>query len=101
MILIHTSPNAFELHNIKNVLDGHAIECEIRGEFRRAAVGELPVNECWVELWIVDDTQEEAARRILADVGARSSKPWDCPECGETLEGQFDHCWKCQGKPAT
>lgn len=23
---------------------------------------------------------------------------WNCPECGENLEEQFDSCWRCAGK---
>jgi hypothetical protein len=23
---------------------------------------------------------------------------WNCPECGESLEDQFDSCWRCAGK---
>lgn len=22
---------------------------------------------------------------------------WNCPECGESIEDQFDACWKCAG----
>ena len=22
--------------------------------------------------------------------------PWDCPKCGESVDGTFDICWKCQ-----
>ena len=70
MTRVHTSPNAVEIHNLKNVLQAQGIECEIRGEFRKAAAGELPVSECWVELWIIDDTEEENAQRILAGPSA-------------------------------
>ena len=67
MIRVHTSPNAVEIHNLKNVLESRGIECEIRGEFRRVGVGELPVTECWVELWIINEAEERSARRILDD----------------------------------
>ena len=101
MTRIHTSPNAVDIHNLKNVLGAHGIECEIRGEFLKAAVGELPVNECWVELWIIDDAEEENARHILARSHSGSLPSWNCPKCGETVEGQFDQCWKCQDDSAT
>ncbi|MBN1489051.1 MAG: DUF2007 domain-containing protein [Phycisphaerae bacterium] len=24
-------------------------------------------------------------------------EPWVCPQCGETIDGQFTECWKCAG----
>jgi hypothetical protein len=96
MIQIHTSPNAVEIRNLKNVLEAEGIKCEIRGEFRKVAVGELPVNECWVELWLLDASAEEHARRIIADATASSLPAWKCPGCGEVIEGQFARCWNCQ-----
>ena len=100
MIRIHTSPNAVEIHNLKNVLESRGIECEIRGEFRRVAVGELPVNECWIELWIRDAAEEKNARQILDSPSSEPSGSWECPKCGEMVEGQFNQCWNCQAERA-
>jgi hypothetical protein len=96
MIKVHTSPNAVEIHNLKNVLEGSGIDCEIRGEYRRGAVGEIPVNECWIELWIVKDSEEAQARQILDNPKSESAEAWNCSKCGESNGGQFDQCWKCQ-----
>jgi hypothetical protein len=27
--------------------------------------------------------------------GAVAKPPWQCPDCGEALEGQFSACWHC------
>jgi len=96
MIKIHTAPTAVEIHNLKNALEHQGIACDIRGEFRRAAVGELPPNECWVELWIVEDSDEEASRRIMSQATSTAPPSWKCPGCDEVIEGQFGKCWKCQ-----
>ena len=98
MIKLHSSPHTIEIHNLKNVLEGRGIKCEIRGEYLNAATGELPVVECWPELWIVDDSCLDESRELLADFThprevERSS--WLCRDCGEKIEGQFSECWQC------
>lgn len=96
MIRLHTSPSAVEIRNLQNVLETEGIACEVRGEFRKTAVGELPPNECWVELWLRDDADEAAARRILDASEDADRSPWTCTHCGESVEGQFARCWNCE-----
>ena len=98
MIRLHTSPNAVEIHNLKNALDAQGIACEVRGELLRTGLGELPFTECWVDLWILDAAEEASAREVMAGASRTQSEPWQCPECGEVIEGQFDHCWNCQAE---
>ena len=97
MTRIYSSQNGAEVHNIKNVLQASGIQCEVRGEHLGAGLGELPANQCWVELWIVDDSMIEEATRIIRREGRTTGKPWTCPKCGEFVEGRFDQCWNCQG----
>ncbi|MFZ2447848.1 MAG: DUF2007 domain-containing protein [Syntrophobacteraceae bacterium] len=85
-------------YHLKNVLEIHGIECVVQGEYRRSAAGGIPVNEAWLELWILDDCRLAEARRILAEAeneAVTEREAWRCPKCGEELEGQFDQCWKC------
>jgi len=96
MIRIQSSLNSTEIHNLKNVLESYGIACEVRGEFRRSAMGEIPITDSFVELWVIDDDQEEAARRILADAQTTPVGLWTCSSCGEAVEEQFDQCWNCQ-----
>src|SRR5207253_1607880 len=53
----------------------------------------------WTDLWILDDTQLALARRIVERAfeqdDAAGPGTWDCPQCGEQLESQFEACWKC------
>ena len=95
MVKIHSSLNGMEVHNLKNVLESNDIRCEIRGEYVRAAIGEVPVTEAYVELW-VDKTEQEQARRILSDAVNRPSPPWTCPKCRESIDAGFEQCWNCQ-----
>lgn len=94
MIKIHAAPNSAEIQNLANVLEGQGITCQIRGEERRMALGEVPPHECWPELWVDDDRAAEA-REIVAAAATTDQPGWTCPNCGEVLEGQFDVCWQC------
>lgn len=60
------------------------------------AIGELPLNECWPEVWINDERDSLAAEKII-DVALSNEKhnaDWVC-NCGEHIEGQFELCWSC------
>ena len=72
----------------------------VRNEFLSGALGDLPAQEVWPEVWIIDTRDDAVARRIVSDLthDARSTDMWEC-SCGETLEAQFTHCWHC-GKNA-
>ncbi|MDH3627609.1 MAG: DUF2007 domain-containing protein [Acidobacteriota bacterium] len=95
MTCIHSAPNGFEVHNLKNVLEASGIRCEVRGEFRKSGAGELPLNECWVELWLLDDARMDEAKKLLVDLQRTDRADWTCKGCGESVEGQFSRCWNC------
>lgn len=82
----------------KELLQREGITCMVRNEQLFSAMGEIPFLECWPELWIVDDEVFPRARRLL-DIWLQDetgkTADWICPNCGETLEGQFGACWQC------
>ena len=59
-----------------------------------AAAGELPPDQCLPEIWLADDSQEAAARALLADLQRTPQRRWACA-CGEIVEGGFESCWNC------
>ncbi len=82
---------------LKELLEREGIACLIRNEQLFAALGEIPFLECFPELWVVDNEVWPRAR-LLLDSWLKSEEgglPWNCPACGETLEGQFGACWNC------
>lgn len=83
---------------MRSVLESYEIECQVLGEFRTSAAGELPPGQCWPELWVLDDERADEALKILAQTeraGQQDRGSWTCAKCGELIEGQFDQCWKC------
>jgi hypothetical protein len=81
---------------LKSQLEARSIPCLTRGEHMASAAGGVPFGECNLELWVLNDEDFEAAKtalkRWLAPVDRAA---WDCENCGETIEGQFQLCWNC------
>jgi hypothetical protein len=80
------------------VLEEAGIPCILRNHFLGGAAGELPLNECWPEIWVLENADADRARGILNEHVQRditSPSGWRCGGCGETLEAQFIECWNC------
>lgn len=96
MYQILTTPNPLRAGLVRSALEAAGIPVEVRNEFLAGALGELPPQECWLELWVAD-TDAPAADRVL-DAMARAGEDkstWRCPACDELLEPQFGQCWQC------
>lgn len=95
---ICTSDNGVIIGHVRQVLDNHAIPCIVRNDFLAGGAGELPVNETWPEIWVIDDRDFDRARALVDAIVATahaSDPPWRCTSCGELVEGQFTDCWRC------
>ena len=52
------------------------------------------------ELFVVEADDYDKAQSIMTELAdehddVSQSFTWGCPKCGETLEPQFNECWKC------
>lgn len=83
---------------LKEILANEGIECLIRNEQLSSAMGEIPFIECYPELWVIDDEMYPRAKMLVEgwlETTPAAAEPWDCPECGERIEGHFGSCWFC------
>jgi hypothetical protein len=99
---IHTSPSLVEIAHLRNVLATEGIDCQVRTARLAGLVGEVPFVECWPELWVCRPGDVLRARGLI-DLALHSppeEEPWNCPRCGERIEGQFAACWNCAATPA-
>ena len=94
---LYSSLNLLEIHHLKNLLEAEGIRCQIKNELLSQLAGEVPFTECAPQLWLLDERDLDRARRVVSDFGrsAAAAPPWQCPVCGEALEGQFSACWHC------
>ena len=102
MKCVYTAHNPTEAHLVKGLLEAEGIETVVQGEHLFPLRGIIPVTaDTNPSVWVVNGADFDQARSIATayDRGthSRQSQPrsWDCPQCGEGLEGQFTACWKC------
>ncbi|MBK8958001.1 MAG: DUF2007 domain-containing protein [Proteobacteria bacterium] len=95
---VYTSSDPVSAGLVLSVLEAAGIPCLLRNQYLTGALGELPVNECWPQVWVLDEDDAPRARRLIADAlpqDGASGEAWLCPDCGERLEPQFSQCWQC------
>jgi len=93
---LYASADRLIVGHLAEALQAHGVRCLIRNHFLAGAAGELPVNETWPEIWVLDDHGLEAARELLRELlgDADDARRWRC-DCGEVLDPQFIQCWQC------
>ena len=95
---VHSALDPLAVANLRNLLLREGIETEVRTPFLAAASGDVPFTECWSQLWVVNDEDNDRAMELIRAAlapPARSGPPWRCARCGEPVDSQFDACWRC------
>lgn len=81
--------------HILSLLEAHGIECHARNMNLGGGLGELPVTECWPEIWVNHDADSRRAHDLIAaSRTAAAGGVWEC-RCREKMEAQFEFCWSC------
>lgn len=91
--------NSIELESYKDVLRRNDIRFLVKNEFISGAVGELPFTEAWPQIWVLDEEDEQRAKKLCQKAEQEYLKPqqdWVCSNCGETNSASFEFCWHCQ-----
>lgn len=94
---MYISPNLPLIYHLKNILEQQEIACVLMNVYSQGGAGELPPDQVWPQLWILDDDQLESAR-LLIQAQLRPvphGNAWSCNQCGELIEAQFTDCWQC------
>jgi len=100
-VRVYSGPVLAMVTHLRQVLQMNGIASEVRGEYRGAGLGELPVTEAWPELWVRDPARGPEAMRLIQEalVDPASEPPEvECPACHEMVEVQFGQCWNCGAK---
>lgn len=98
---VFAAQHGAEAHFVRGLLESRGVSAQVCGEELWAIRGEVPLTEAVPTVWILDDTREVEARRLVAEYFAsradsdHSQPLWRCPTCDEQLEEQFTECWKC------
>jgi len=95
---IYVSANSEEVGLLKGMLESEGIGCTVHNEALAIALGDIPPQECWRELWVLNDEDAAEAKKIVDNwlqPGVSGAAAWKCPGCDETVQGQFSACWNC------
>ncbi|RMF93667.1 MAG: DUF2007 domain-containing protein [Candidatus Schekmanbacteria bacterium] len=93
---VYSSPNFSLAALFKGILEENGIACIMKNEHIANLGGEVPTNECWPEVWVLNDEDFDKAVEIISKQKQDRFLPsWNCPKCGENIEGQFTECWNC------
>ena len=86
-----------DTEHFKNLLELAGVSCIIKNRDLCGGLGDLPMQDCAPELWVLDGSDAERAATVIRD----SVRPiagdaaWRCARCGEHNEPQFGACFSC------
>ena len=96
MKLVYSHPNSMILGSMSSALNEEGIETEIRNDILGGAAGEIAPGETWVELWVVNEAQAEAATQRIKEILEQPERDDRlCNRCQESNPATFDVCWQC------
>lgn len=83
---------------LKERLVQEGIACVLRNVTLGSALGEIPMTECFPELWLLDAETWPRADNLLRQWLAEpdTGECWICPECGATVDPPLEVCWRCE-----
>lgn len=93
---VYATRNPAEAHLVRGLLENAGIKAVVENDTLATGVGEI-AEELVPSVCILDDSQAEEAKAIVAE-WLRSEPelpPWECPKCGEEIDGRFTSCWEC------
>ena len=98
---VYLAQDPIQANLLVDLLGAEGVEAVVQGEHLYAIRGLVPV--AYPTVWVVDDGEYDRARALALefdrqqqmDADREPLEPWNCPSCGETIEGQFDQCWHC------
>lgn len=88
--------NLLQAHTWKGLLEACGIAVELRGEALLGGVGELPTDMQNVELWV--SASQYTSARMQLNALEIDSPQWQCVQCHEINEGNFELCWQCSAE---
>jgi hypothetical protein len=76
-------------------LQSQGIECSVQRQFPSGVAGEIPPEQYLPEIWILNAAQASRAKEVLNILQNIPQRQWRCA-CGESIDGGFEQCWRCQ-----
>jgi hypothetical protein len=71
------------------------IAASVQRAYASGIAGEIPPDQALPEVWVLDDDDHARAAALLHALRHLPHRHWQCPDCGETVDGPFEECWNC------
>jgi hypothetical protein len=93
---VFATRNPIEAHFVRGMLENAGIAALVENDVLSQWVGEI-VGEMLPRVFVLDESQAERAASIIAEWqrAEPEREPWECPHCGEKIDGRFTACWEC------
>ena len=62
---IYSNDNLIMVGHVRNLLEINNISCHLRNTNLIGGIGELPINECWPEVWIDNEMDFNLAQSLI------------------------------------
>ena len=92
-----TAPNLVIATLWADMLTQGGFDSTVQRAYASSIAGEVPPDQCLPEVWVMDESQYDAARVLLAELRRGPNRHWVCPACHERVDGPFEQCWNCGG----
>jgi hypothetical protein len=94
---VYAAANIPEAYLVRDLLINAGVESRILNEHASGALGDVPMESAYPQVWIERDHQEHHARQIIDryESSRRDQRVRTCARCGESSPGPFDVCWNC------
>jgi hypothetical protein len=94
MLRLTRAPNIAIAALWVDALQQAGYSASVQRYFLGSVAGQLPPDQCQPEVWLTNDEEESGARSLLDALQNMPQRRWLC-QCGETVEGGFERCWRC------
>ena len=97
---IFSAPTLPDAHIVRGALEQAGIATRVFNENAQSALGEIPFNQAWPEVWILNDHDAPQAREVIRRIEQPQpiGSPVFCPHCHEENPSDFQTCWHCCGE---
>jgi len=98
MIKVYENFELSKVGQVQSVLEAAGIRTHLKNQYTSSVLGEIPFVEVVPELYILEDGDLAAARRLISemlDTSGNDLPEWTCAECDAAVDGVFARCWNC------
>ena len=90
-----TAPNLAIATLWADMLTQGGYDASVQRAYASSIAGQIPPDQSLPEVWVMEDSQLDAARKLLHELRNTPARHWVCPSCRERVDGPFEQCWNC------